>query len=176
MIEQADYWRKDLYKLAKVIERRYRQKKWSSISFHNLEKEIFLGFFSIRKLIESKKVAKSICNLNYSITTYPYSTNNLSLWKNPNPLNNYDLLNGISSNKSIEEICNQFIHSKIFIPFIPLNEELVGIYVCSDKYKSIELYYIQLITIIELYLSVSSDEIKRIKLNIEGRILSVSDF
>lgn len=93
------------------------------------------------------------------------------------PLNNYNLFKGFDSNKSnksIKYICHQFIHSEIFIPFIPFGKELVGIYFCSNKKKLNEIYYIQLVTIVELFLSVSLNEIKRIKLNVEGKTISVN--
>ena len=70
VIEQDTYWRRDLLKFGERLEKRYRQRKWSPRTLYNIEKEVFLSFYAIRKLIESRKVDSAVSRLNCAVT-YP---------------------------------------------------------------------------------------------------------
>lgn len=48
MIHESSYWKDDLLKLASRLERRLIQTRWDEKNFYTVEKEIFIGFYSIR--------------------------------------------------------------------------------------------------------------------------------
>ncbi len=174
MIEQAKYWRKFLIKTAKNLEKRYRQKRWSARSYYNLEKEVFLGFFSIRKLKESYLVNQSLISNNHVVRSFPRVSTPLTIIKDPNHfLNNYHPFKGKDCTLSLKDLCNQFIHSFYFSPLIPENIGLMGFYFSSDWDKSKTVYYIQLIKVIEIFMSVGSDRAITLKLIIEKGVCSV---
>lgn len=136
MIEQTKYWRTFLLKTANNLESRYRQKRWDARSYFSLEKEVFLGFFAIRKLKESNLINQSLISSNYVVCSYPKSSTPLSIMKDPDHfLNGYDLSKGTECQLSLKYICEQFIHSFYFSPFIPDNRKLIGFYFCSDWQK-----------------------------------------
>ncbi len=62
-----------------------------------------------------------------------------------------------SNSLNVTEVCNQFIHSLIFTPFIPFGEALVGVFVASDYASKKMLYYITLVKIVEIFRSVGAN-------------------
>jgi hypothetical protein len=56
MIYESHYWKDELQAIAKKLRRRRAQRRWSESSFANLEKEVMVGFYSVRKLYEASKL------------------------------------------------------------------------------------------------------------------------
>ncbi|MCM2283486.1 MAG: hypothetical protein NDI81_01835 [Desulfobacula sp.] len=135
--------------MAKKLELRLIQKIWRDRSFFAVEKEIFLGFYSIRKLIESNKVSDSVKNKIYQVHEFPNKERNkTSLFANPENEFNFDRATKVSL--SVINICNQFIHSYHFVPFIP-GGTLIGFFICSDYKKKTGIYLITTFDIVEIY-------------------------
>ncbi|MCG9661031.1 hypothetical protein, partial [Vibrio mediterranei] len=132
MIHISKYWKDDLLKLADKLTMRLVQKRWGEKNFYTLEKELFLGFYSVRKLIESRKISDSVKNKNYKVRKIEFSGEPERLM--PNSVDSdYDLVGytEVSTLNTIQ-ICNQFIHSYHFVPFFPTGSNLIGFFVCSD--------------------------------------------
>jgi hypothetical protein len=71
---------------------------------------------------------------------------------------------GQKESLSYWDICNQFIHSSIFAPFVPVGKSLVGFYIASDRAKKKKLYYIQLKVLVEMLESIGNNYPKHIEL------------
>lgn len=67
MIWDSSYWKEDLGRLADKLKARKVQKKFPERSLACLEKEIFIGCYIIRKLIDAKKLSDSIVSLKLSV-------------------------------------------------------------------------------------------------------------
>jgi len=170
------YWLNDLKESGLFLEGLYRKPIWDQKLEFECEKAIFLGFYSIRKLLEGKRVNPCINGMNVNLTAYPSSTN-LTRLIHPNEgwVKNYDLSKGEDHSLSLEKICNQFIHSKIFSPFVPGGLGCVGFYVSSDSTAKNNVYYIKLITVVEILLSVAHESIIKLELNINNGLISTPD-
>ncbi|MCS6725760.1 hypothetical protein, partial [Proteus mirabilis] len=70
MIYDSVYWKDELIKLADKLEMRVIQRRWWDKSYYTLEKEIFLGFYSIRKLIESQKISKTVVDKTFNVLEF----------------------------------------------------------------------------------------------------------
>lgn len=165
MIEQVTHWRKELYRIAINLEKRYRQKRWTDRSEFSLEKQIFIGFYIIRKIMESKKCNKTLHGTNYRIYSSPYSQKSGIMQNINHPLNDYNLPVGELELISIKELCNQFIHSYHFVSAVPFGHQLVGFYFVSHNLRKEKIYYIQLIIIIEIFISFFKDQKIELKLD-----------
>ncbi|MCX5876487.1 MAG: hypothetical protein NT087_09410 [Deltaproteobacteria bacterium] len=150
MIHASSFWKDDLLKLANKLERRLIQTRWSEKSFFAVEKEIFLGFYSIRKLIESNKVSKSVAQKMYKIHEFP-SQGKLELITNNFKSEQYDFNRAREAKISIALLCNQFIHSHYFLPFFPTGKSLLGFFICSDHRKKTGIYLITIFDIVSIY-------------------------
>jgi hypothetical protein len=163
LISDSVPWKQECLKIAAKLAKRYNQKKWSERSLFTLEKEVFLGLFSLRKLMESNKVVDSIKNTTVELAIYPANDNPITLLNQHKFPVLYDLYAGQKEIISYWDICNQFIHSSIFAPFIPVGKSLVGFYIASDRAKKKKLYYIQLKVLVEMLESVGNNYPKKIE-------------
>jgi hypothetical protein len=71
MIYESRFWKDNLIKQANVLRAKTTQKRWTEASSARLEQTIMLGYYSIRKLVESQKLSNLV--INQAITTNPYS-------------------------------------------------------------------------------------------------------
>ncbi|MDN2658204.1 hypothetical protein Q4490_15935 [Neptunomonas phycophila] len=159
------YWLEEIQNSCVFLENLYRKQEWNNNLEFQFEKSIFFGFYAIRKLIESNLIDPNIASRNTKITKYSpiekeeFEINFLERWSKA-----YNLMKGDEWQLSLEKICNQFVHSKIYSPFVPDGTWCVGIYFVSDRDYKKKVYYIQLIRVIETFLSVCHG--KSISLNL----------
>ncbi|WP_434627175.1 hypothetical protein [Chromobacterium sp. CV08] len=156
MIHESSYWKDDLLKLANRLELRLIQTRWGEKNLYTVEKEIFIGFYSIRKLIESKKVSDSISRKKYSVHEFPYRGNPISFATHFKD-SEYDLRKSKITEMPVSALCNQFIHSHHFLPFLPNSKNLIGFFFCSDRQRTAGLYLITLFDIVDIYRSVGNN-------------------
>ena len=131
-----------------------------------VEKDIFIGFYAVRKLIENNYISSKLVGKNYAVMAYPYSPNQTA---NPKHfLHNYNLFKGSQTPLSIKNVCDQFVHSYHFSPFTPLSREMVGVYFCSDREQSKNVFYLQLVKIVEGLYPVSNNSYTPLKLKVKN--------
>jgi hypothetical protein len=167
MIEEQSYWRADLTKYAQRLKRRYGKLRWSKQTLYEIEKEVFLSAFIIRKLIESGKVDRAVLGLNFQIKKYPIRPGAVRS-TDPKTLGSiYDIYHGRDEILSIKKLCDQFVHSYIFSPLIISRTHGVvfGLYFSSDCESEKGLYYIPLIKVIEIITSSACNRPIKIKLS-----------
>ena len=169
MIYESEPWKEEIIRISDRLERRYNQRQWSERSFFNLEKEVFLGLFSMRKLMESNKVADAVTKQKIELAVYPAGNKHVTLLNQDKLSELYDLYAGKKEKLTYRDICNQFIHRSIFAPFTPNGKSLVGFFIASDKVKKKELYYIQLKVIVEILRNVGNDHPSQFKMNFDEK-------
>ena len=67
------------------------------------------------------------------------------------------LNDGKSVQIKIVSLCNQFIHSYVFVPELNESNQLQGFFVASDWQKDDSLFYIDVDTVIDLFNLVGND-------------------
>lgn len=173
MIEQDSYWRSDLIRFGERLEKRYRQQKWSNRTRYNVEKEVFLSFYIIRKLIEGKKLDRAVVGSHYTVTKYPIVTGAQPSQDPKTFAIAYQLYRGVTEKLSPEALCHQFVHSYVFSPFTPFGRDMVGIFFASHRDSKTGLYYIPLVRVIEIIISAGRNRPKKLKLARESDAFSV---
>ena len=153
MIEQHKYWRQDLLKIAGVLEKRYGQRRWSDRTRYNIEKEVFLSFYIIRKLIENKRLRPAVILSRHIVTWYPIIIGEIPSANPRKFASRYLLYYGWLEDWTPGELSNQFIHSFIFSPFKMPKGNMLGIFFASDRESRTGLYYIKLVTVVDVILS-----------------------
>lgn len=141
MIYESMYWKKPLLESASWLNRLKITERTQERTFVRLEKELFVAFYSVRKLVEAKKVSDEVAHRKYDITTHPnYSPVNRLNWQYIEDA--YDLDKTAMVAKNTIFICNQVIHSYVFHVFE--NEGMFGgIFVSSDRQRNKCLYRIE---------------------------------
>lgn len=156
MIHESSYWKDDLIKLANRLERRLVQTRWGEKNFYTIEKEIFVGFYSVRKLIDSQKISDSLKTKAYEVKEFSYQgcpESIITHFKHAD----YNLGKAKSSSITIIQLCNQFIHSHHFLPFLPNGKNLIGFFFCSDHKRTSCIYLITLFDIVDIFRNIGSN-------------------
>lgn len=157
MIYESYPWKDDLLKISKKLSKRLVQKRWSNRSDYCFEKEIFISFYIIRKLIEANKLSSDIINLKIDCITYP-SSNKTVTFTNKHRTDELFLFDKMKDHKvEIIQLCNLVIHSYIFNPVLDDNKVLCGFFISSDKTRNRLLYFLELGNIIKVLQKTGND-------------------
>ena len=154
MIWESVYWKEPLLKSAAWLRSVRLSGATQERTLVKIEKEIFIGFYSIRKLLETLKVTDSTKNKKFELEWFQNS-------KKPNYLNwyhierFYDLTKSNKESRDIGYICNLFIHSYVFL--ISGEGKIYGSYVSTDKLKNKKLYFVSLNNILSIFRLVGRD-------------------
>lgn len=157
MIYESRFWKNDLLKQAKSLRFRMVQKRWTEASFTRLEQSMMLGFYSVRKLIESKKLSDAVVNQSLEAFAYEWMGEPVTLINKSKIEKLYNLDSGHKIQKKLIFFCHQFIHSYIFEVVFDENYLLNGIFISSDKERNKVLYLVELRRIIDIFEQVGSD-------------------
>jgi len=159
MIFESYYWKNNLRRNATSIKSRIaNQKIWRDASLAILEQEIILSFYSIRKLLESKKVTDELKHKFIPTKCYKrLGDGNINYYNWHDIDKHYALQTQESNNVKIKDICNLIIHSYIFIFNFNDTNSPYSVFFNSDYTKNEQLYELELASIIDIFLIVSED-------------------
>ena len=164
MIWESHYWKRDLLKISKKLNNRQNQKKWFETSLAKVEQDIMLGFYTIRKLKEAKKLSDSIANERVLLEAFP-ATGKPVTYMNWHKLDElYDLSKPNGQSRHLGFICDQIIHSYVFMANFDEQSKFSGILFCSDKKRNVELYSLSLNKISNLFEKIGNDYPSRIEM------------
>lgn len=127
------------------------QKKWSRRSLFTLEKELFIGFYAVRKLIDSHCVSNEFARMTFKLLLFPRRG---LLDEEVGKILPYEPSPKEASWKevTVREICNQFIHSHDIVPFGD-KRALVGFFINSDFKSKQGIYLITIFDIAQIFRS-----------------------
>jgi hypothetical protein len=157
MIWESGDWKEYLLKTALKLSERIRQKRWTERSFFLLERDIFFAFYSIRKLIEAKKLSDYVVETKISLQAFKSMRIPVTRFNRDRIDELYDLQNPSSESIKLKDICNQFIHSYIFVPCFGELNELDGIIFCSDHTRKHRVFKLAIADLIDALKMVGSD-------------------
>jgi hypothetical protein len=122
-----------------------------------VERDVFIGFYSARKLIETiTKVTDATKDLGVPVKWHP----NVAPvnWRNNHKLDELYDLNVIRGEvRDIKFVCGRIIHSFIFTP-CQGEEGLYGVFFTSDTDKNSKLYFLSADQIVDIFESVGNDD------------------
>ncbi|WP_321798362.1 hypothetical protein [Caballeronia sp. J97] len=120
------------------------------------EREIFLGFYSIRKLLDTFKLSPQTRKIKFRLSWSPcVGFVDYFNWHRIEEL--FDLEVVHEEERDIIFVCNQFIHSFIFIHVFSEDRALAGVYVSSDRDRTKRVYFISIEQILEAFRLVGKD-------------------
>jgi hypothetical protein len=152
MIWESWYWRTDLKKFADSLRWRQNQIRWPDPSLARCEQTIMVGFFYVRKLIESRKLSRDFADRQVKATSYPTMGKHIHLL---NFRRDVDKLFNLDAPKQtsikVEDLANQLIHSYVFYLLMTEEGGLDGILVASDRIRNKELLQVSSVEIIKIF-------------------------
>lgn len=158
MIYESRYWKDDLLKAASDLRRRRTQKCWPEVSFARVEQRIMLGFYGVRKLRDSRKIADRLRHRSVPLDEFPPTGETIDHLNRIDLDEIYEMDTPHATKKPLEFVCNQIIHSYIFTP--GFNEEglLEDLFFASDRQKDSGMFCIKIEEIISIFEEVGSND------------------
>lgn len=155
MIWESSFWKDPLLASANWLRKVRLTERTSEKTIVRIEKEIFLGFYSIRKLLDAKKVSTAIESITFNVIWHPNieRVDHLN-WHRIDEL--YDLTSTNTETHDLRFLCNQFIHSYVFSPVVD-SQRIKGFYVSSDFERNKRLYFVDLELVLKLFRNVGRD-------------------
>jgi hypothetical protein len=159
VIWESSFWKDDLLEIAGRMERRRAQKRWPERSIVNVEKDAFLGFYVIRKLIDAKKLSTGVDTAKVKLTSYPHLGKPVTFmnWHRLDEL--YDFDRPRVEDRDLIFVCNQIVHSYVFGAVLgdePSNG-LYGVCFCSDRMRNSRLFDLECDEMIRVMRHVGTD-------------------
>jgi len=162
MIWDSNPWKHDLWKCAAFLKRVGAQiHPLTEPQRISIERRIFLGFYSIRKLLEAQKLTDRCSQQMTTLSVFPPTWTPITHFNWHRAGEHFDFNAPRSEEWSLIELCHQFIHSYVF--HIALGEAggLTGFFVASDKQlkKKRGLLRINVDSVAAIFQSVATDDI-----------------
>ena len=155
MIWESGYWKDPLLKSADYLRRVRLTDKTTERTFVRIEKEVLMGFYSVRKLLDTYKVSDKCKRQRYDLLWHKnIKTVTYLNWHHVDEL--YDLENDNTETRDIRFVCDKFIHSYIFLP----DEDegrLRGFFVTTDRLKNVKCYFVSIDDVVSIFRSVGRD-------------------
>lgn len=158
MIFESSFYKEELSKIADKIEKQKVNKRRRERSLLLLERDLFIAFFYIRKLIEAKtKLTQEFLNRKIKLTKFGIKPE-----QQPTIMNDYkfgeiyDLSKGQQVTKDLSFLCNQFTHSYILYPDFTNDVDISSIFINSFFEREKALYQVSIDDVISVIKSCSN--------------------
>jgi hypothetical protein len=169
MILDSWVWKRDLARRGDVLQKRIQQQRWTEASCANVERDIFLSAYVVRKLLEAGKISDEVESTSLRAVEYylrKECTVDIMNWHKLDEL--YDLSSGTETVVNIREYCNQIIHSFVFSLSFSESGGLDGFFVASDREKDRRLLYLNISTVAEALRCVTEDDVVTLQMSRNG--------
>jgi hypothetical protein len=169
MIWESEDWKKPLLHMAKRLRSLKRATDLTEKNLAQIERDIFVGFYSIRKLFDALiKVTDATRCSQVKVSWYP----NLSPvnWRNNHRIETlYDFENERQESRDLQFIAGRIIHSFIFEVSVGEQGGLDGIMFTSDIDKDKKLYTMQIDDVIAAFERVGKDGVTELHWHIDSK-------
>ncbi len=159
MITESYYWKKPLLAGAKVIRKHIDAEDISEAQFARIEREIFIGFYAIRKLFEATaRVSEETRASKVALKRYEKRRGRPIVdWYNRNEVwELYDLDNAALELRNLLYVAHRMVHSFIFI--LSAEDDGHGAFFTSDRDKDKRLNFISTDEIVRVFEMVGQDQ------------------
>ena len=163
MIWDSVLWKNDLLRIAKKLDV-LKNERMAEKQLFQAEKDIFVSFYIIRKLIEANKLSDKTVHRQYQLVKYNCKGKCVTImnWHKIESL--YDLKCKLKENHDLVYLCNQFIHSYVFVLSYSNDEKAKGVYFCSDRERRRHVFYFSFKYLIDILKIVGTDDVTKKKL------------
>jgi hypothetical protein len=143
MITESSFWKKPLLVGAKVIRKHMDAEDISEAQFARIEREIFIGFYAIRKIFEATgKVSAETRAMKVALKRYEKCAAQPTVdWYNRSEFwELYNLDNAVPELRDLLYVAHRIVHSFIFI--LSGDDNGHGAFFTSDRDKDTRLNFI----------------------------------
>ena len=173
MIWESRPWREELCRVADRLNEWRRVVDWDDelVAFE-IERDVMVSAYAIRKLLEARKLSDSAAESKFRVEAFPLIDRipDHMNWHRLDEFYNFE--RSSSEDLTLEQLCNQLIHSFIFVRIGDADGDdetgyeggLAGFFVASDRARSSRLYRISIDSLVSLLQSVGTEEVVATKM------------
>ena len=155
MIESL-YWKEELARIGKSIRPVVRPKRWSERSVCTVERDVMIGFFIVRRMIELNRVSSRVVRMKLDVFSAPV-TQHVNKRSRYSVEKNYDWCLEQAEVKSVQYVCNQCIHAYVSYLERGPDRNWSDLLVVSDYDRNNVIWRVPFSTIISLFNAASND-------------------
>lgn len=166
MIADSVPWREELLKVATALERRAEMKRWSTRTGFLVERDLMVGMFTIRRLVESAKTSSLLPRERASFGMHPLTGRVPGIYDRWSYWEHYDMGSKRQTELTVRELVSLFIHSFV-LEFYPRSTDgPATIWVASERDRHKWLYSIPFERVAALFRRVGDEDV----VHAEGRL------
>jgi hypothetical protein len=143
VIYESHYWKDPLLKAANWLQRMRLGEKSAERALVRVERELFVGFYAIRKLLDTFKVSPKTRKMSFDLQ-WARNLTRVDYMNSHRITELYDIENMSTETRTLTFLCNQFVHSYVFSPLETEDGRLAGVFVASDRLRHEKLYLVSL--------------------------------
>lgn len=158
MIHESRYWKVPLVRSATLLEKVRVDEESPEAALARVEREVFIGFYAIRKLLETFKLSQATKRFTVDLQCFAALPEvRVDYFNKYNIDEHYDLGRPASERRDLGFICNQIIHSYVFVIGIAEDRSIEGFFVTSDSMRHRKLYFLPLANVVAIFRLVGRD-------------------
>jgi hypothetical protein len=115
--------------------------------------------YAVRRLHEAHKVSDALAARQWAIVEHRLIDRAPDLWGRFEPWEYYDFESSHDVELDLTRLCNQIIHSWVWMISATTNGEFDGIYVSSDRQRRRSLYFMHVDVLVALFRTVGNEDI-----------------
>lgn len=164
MIHESYYWKQPLLESAGQFRRFKELADIDEETYVKIEKAIFIGFYSIRKLLETETKVTDALKVGLHIISWFKHVGTEVTWRNNHKLDElYNLDKSHSESRDLGFIASRIVHSFIFNLCVNDNGGFDGILFTSDSDKNKKLYTLTADEIINIFELVGNNDVTKLE-------------
>lgn len=156
MAIESLYWKEELARIAKIIRPVSKPKRWSERAVCTVERDVMIGFFIVRRMVELHKVSSRVAKMQLDVFSAPV-TKNVTKMNQFSVEENYNWNAENARRKSVAYVCNQCIHAYISFVDRGADRNWSDLLVVSDYDRNNVIWRVPFTTIITLFEAASKD-------------------
>lgn len=158
MIHESRYWKVPLLRGATFLEKLVVTDENAEAVLARAEREVFIGFYAIRKLLVTLKLSPLTKKLASQVTWFPpQSEQSVDYFHRSDVDELFDLDRPSQEERDLAFLCNQVIHSYVFVNATDEVGKLDGFFVSSDTMRRRRLYFFGLPAVLRVFRAVGRD-------------------
>jgi hypothetical protein len=157
MIHESSDWKEPLLKSALRFRRNKSQRKLTERTLAQIERDVFIGFYSIRKIFEALGRVTDATKTSVWPCVHYRNIKRVTSRNNHRIDENYDMSKALQETRDLPFFCHRIIHSCVFGVFVRDNGGFDGVYFSSDTDKDKKLYVLTVDQLVEIFERVGND-------------------
>lgn len=136
------------------------QRRWTEQSFYLVERDLLVGAFAVRRLVESFKAPDSVAAMQLPALQFSRTGKLADVYNKFEIWELFDLERPTRTTLGLRDFCNQLIHSWVLqLSFRELDSMLDGVFVASERGRSTRLLLFETGTIATTFRTVAQEDV-----------------